>query len=132
VSKGWSPGSAAAAASKWQSYDDPKTKIVGYCLYRSEKNYAAKDDPTCKLCERVTSIAIDGTTCVDDLVKAGNTYYYVVTAAALPEAKGKPVISPSSNEAAAKIPKKPNSKPPVSSLPRCRPAAGETDMLPAP
>lgn len=77
----------------------PGSQVVGYCLYRSKTQNAAKKNPTCSNCEQVNSVAFPGTGCVDDLVKDGATYYYVVTAA---NAQGK--ISSSSNEALAQIP----------------------------
>jgi hypothetical protein len=75
------------------------TKAVGYCLYRSKKQNAAKQNATCSDCEQINPIAIADTGCVDDLVEDGATYYYVVAAI---NAKGK--ISPASNEILARVP----------------------------
>jgi len=52
-----------------------ESKAVGYCLYRSKKQNAAKQTPTCRDCEQINSIAIAGTECVDDLVEDGAIYY---------------------------------------------------------
>lgn len=56
---------------------DPDRIAVGYCLYRSGKQNAAKQNPTCSNCELINPIPIAGTSCVDDLVKDSATYYYV-------------------------------------------------------
>ena len=79
------------------------SKAVGYCLYRSKKQNAAKQNATCSDCEQINSVALADTGCIDDLVEDGSTYYYVVTAI---NAKGK--ISSSSNEMLAQVP--PNKK----------------------
>jgi hypothetical protein len=72
---------------------------VGYCLYRSKKQHAAKKNPTCASCERVNSVPVSNLNCIDDLVQDGATYYYVVTAIN-PASR----ISSSSNEITASIP----------------------------
>lgn len=72
---------------------------VGYCLYRSKTQSAAKHNPRCSDCEQINSIPIVGTACVDDLVEDSAAYYYVVTAI---DAKGE--ISSSSNETPAQVP----------------------------
>jgi hypothetical protein len=98
----------------------PDGKVVGYCLYRSQTQRAAKQKPTCSACEQINLTPVVGTGCVDDLVLDSSTYYYVVTAI---NAKGN--ISTSSNETTAPIPpgnKAPGSVP-VSSYPRCRATA---------
>jgi hypothetical protein len=78
---------------------DAKSIAVGYCLYRSNKQYAAKQNPTCSDCEQINRIPVTSTNCVDDLVEDNVTYYYVVTAI---NARGK--ISSASNEVPAPIP----------------------------
>ena len=90
---------------------------VGYCLYRSKKQNAAKHNPRCSDCEQINSIPIVGTACVDDLVEDSAAYYYVVTEI---DAKGE--ISSSSNETAAPVPanKGAGSSASVGSYPRCR------------
>jgi hypothetical protein len=99
---------------------DPERKAVGYCLYRSNKQHAAKNNPTCVDCERINSTPIAGTRCVDDLVLDSATYYYAVTAI---NANGK--ISSAERETAAAIPPgaqrlKPES---TASYPFCRGSA---------
>jgi hypothetical protein len=96
---------------------DPEGKVVGYCLYRSQTQLAAKQNPRCSNCEQINSTPIVGTGCVDDLVLDSATYYYVATSI---NAKGN--ISISSNETTAPIPpgNKPPGSVPVSSLPSCR------------
>jgi hypothetical protein len=100
---------------------NPESKAVGYCLYRTKKQYTAKQKATCSDCERINSTAIAGTDCVDNLVEDGTTYYYVVTAI---NAKGK--ISSSSNETPAQIPpnKESASSVSVGSYPLCRGTTG--------
>jgi len=75
------------------------SKAVGYCLYRSQTQGAAKLKPTCSQCEPVNLVPFVGTSCIDDIVKDGAMYYYVVTAV---NAEGTP--SSPSNEAPASIP----------------------------
>jgi hypothetical protein len=91
--------------------------IVGYCLYRSKTQNAAKRNPRCSDCEQINSMPIVGTACVDDLVEDSAAYYYVVTAI---DAKGE--ISSSSNETPAPVPanKGAGSSATVGSYPRCR------------
>ena len=100
---------------------DPEKKAVGYCLYRSDKQNAAKQNSTCSDCEQINSIPIAGTGCVDDLVKDGATYYYVVTAI---NARGR--TSPSSNEILVQIPpaKEATASVTVPSYPLCRASNG--------
>lgn len=100
----------------------PEAKAAGYCLYRSKSpatlmKYLKKQSRKCKYCELVNPTAFSGTTCVDDLVRDGATYYYAATAV---NAKGTP--SPPSNVTLARIP---NSKTSASSssgppYPACR------------
>ena len=94
-----------------------ESKAVGYCLYRSKKKDAAKQNPTCRDCEQINSIAIAGTGCVDDLVEDGAIYYYVVTAITT---QGNP--SSPSNAILIQIPASKESANPVSvgSDPLCR------------
>jgi len=84
-----------ASVSATGSADNP----VGYCLYRSKTQSAAKKNPTCSDCEQVNPTPVVGTGCLDDLVEDGAAYYYVVTAIT---DKGNP--SSSSNETPAVIP----------------------------
>lgn len=90
---------------------------VGYCLYRSKTQNAAKLNPRCSDCEPINPVPIVGTGCVDDLVEDSAAYYYVVTAI---NAKGE--ISSSSNETPAQVPpnKAKASSVAVGSYPLCR------------
>jgi hypothetical protein len=58
----------------------PQDSAVGYCLYRSTKKHAAEKNATCPDCEQVNGIPMTAVGCVDDVVKDGTTYYYVVAA----------------------------------------------------
>lgn len=95
----------------------PDGKAVGYCLYRSQTQGAAKQNPKCDICEQINPTPIVGTACVDLLVLDNTTYYYVVTAI---NAGGG--TSASSNETPAPIPPGTQSaKPaPASPYPFCR------------
>lgn len=95
----------------------PDGKAVGYCLYRSQTQNAAKQNPTCSACEQVNPTPVVGTGCVDDLVLDNATYYYVVTAISTNR-----IISASSNETMAPIPPGTQSVKPASasSHPFCR------------
>jgi hypothetical protein len=96
----------------------PEGKVVGYCLYRSKEQRAARRDPTCRACEQINHVPLAGLKCVDDLVEDSAVYYYVVTAI---NAKGK--ISSSSNEITVAIPPGNQSSSAAagsSSLPLCR------------
>jgi hypothetical protein len=94
----------------------PDGKAVGYCLYRSQTQNAAKQNPTCSVCEQVNPTPIVGIGCVDDLVLDNATYYYVVTAISANK-----TISISSNETLAPIPPGAQSvKPAATSYPLCR------------
>lgn len=99
------------------SFPGPDGTVVGYCLYRSQKQNAAKQNPTCSICEQINLTPIVGTGCVDDLVLDSTTYYYVVTAINVNKR-----ISSSSNETPAPIPSGQESVTPVSasSYPLCR------------
>lgn len=77
----------------------PEDNAVGYCLYRSRRKNAAHKTATCRDCEQINSIPIEGTSCRDDLVADGITYYYVVAAISL---KGR--LSSPSTQARAAIP----------------------------
>lgn len=77
----------------------PSSTAVGYCLYRSTTQNAAKQKPTCSACEQVNLVPFKGTVCVDDLVQDTTKYYYVVTAI-----DAKRNLSASSNEVLAPIP----------------------------
>jgi hypothetical protein len=74
-------------------------KAVGYCLYRSTSEHAAKKNPNCKQCERVNQVPVASLSCVDDLVQDSTTYYYVVTGISSASR-----ISSSSNEIPAPVP----------------------------
>ena len=106
----------------------PDSKAVGYCLYRSKTEHAAKQNPTCGNCEQINSTPIVGIGCVDDLVQDSATYYYVATAI---NAKGN--ISVSSNETIAQIPPgtKAASSHAAGSYPGCR-AIATSQLTPGP
>lgn len=95
----------------------PDGKAVGYCLYRSQTQGAAKQNPICDVCEQINPTPVVGTGCVDNLVLDNTTYYYVVTAI-----NANKRISDSSNETPAPIPPGTQSaKPaPASPYPFCR------------
>jgi hypothetical protein len=97
-----------------------ESAAAGYCLYRSKKRKAAKQNPTCNDCEQINVIPIAGTGCIDDLVEDGAGYYYVVTAISANQK-----ISSSSNETPAQIPlnKPAASSAPAGSRPLCRATA---------
>jgi hypothetical protein len=83
---------------------------VGYCIYRGTK----KNDPPS---EQVNALPYTGVSCVDDSVKNGNTYYYVVLAINF-----KGVTSITSKPAPAVIPSTPRdpSSPVHDAAPLCR------------
>jgi len=98
----------------------PQDNPVGYCLYRSQTQNAAKKNPTCSICEQINPVPVVGTACVDDLVLDGAHYYYVATAI-----NSAGTLSVSSNETPAPIPAKQSSiAPPANSYPLCRAPAG--------
>jgi hypothetical protein len=88
---------------------------VGYCLYRSATENAAKQNPVCGGCEQINAIPVAATGCVDDLVQDGARYYYVVTAIS---ARG--VLSSSSNEIPVPIPRQASPSGAVGKYPLCR------------
>ena len=99
-----------ASAPSTRSQDN----AVGYCLYRSQTQNLAAKNATCTQCERINSVPVVGTGCIDDLVQDGVTYYYVVTAI-----NSGRQLSSSSNEIPAVIPQnKPGGG--TSSYPFCR------------
>jgi hypothetical protein len=85
----------------WDASSLSKTggKAVGYCLYRSKAEHAAKKNPNCKRCESVNQVPVTSLSCVDDVVQDNTTYYYVVTGISSASR-----ISSSSNEISAPIP----------------------------
>jgi hypothetical protein len=102
----------------WQrsaSSGKPDSQAVGYCLYRSKEQNAAKQNATCSHCEQINSMPLGDTACVDDLVEDGATYYYVVAAI-----DGKGRISYPSNEILAHVPSTKKSTNPADSYPLCR------------
>jgi hypothetical protein len=92
-------------------------EAVGYCIYRSATKDVAKKNPTCPGCEQVNVYPIRGTTCVDELVQDGATYYYV--AAAITQNRD---LSKSSNEVKVLIPALAElvGQPPPGPYPSCR------------
>jgi hypothetical protein len=82
-----------------ESSSQPGKDVAGYCLYRSTERLAAKKNPTCSKCERVSVKPIASVSCVDDVVKDNTTYYYVAAAI-----NRKGMISSASNEIVAVIP----------------------------
>jgi hypothetical protein len=61
-------------------YPDPQRHAVGYCLYRGTTPIIAKQISKCLNCEQINKTSIEGTACVDNLVKDGVLYYYVAAA----------------------------------------------------
>jgi hypothetical protein len=105
---------------KWKASKpskDAANQVIGYCLYRSTRRGAAKENPRCPDCEQVNVFPIAGTACVDGLVKDGEKYYYVATAIS-----GNRNLSVASNEIRVKIPrsKDPIGHPPPGFYPACR------------
>jgi hypothetical protein len=95
---------------------DPDSAVVGYCLYRSKIQHAAKKNPICKDCEQVNQVLIPSTGCIDDLVADSTQYYYVVAAI-----NAKATLSAASNEIPVPIPPPQSVKPSrPSQLPLCR------------
>jgi hypothetical protein len=96
---------------------DSDSQAIGYCLYRSKAKHAAKNNPICPTCERINTVPIKPTGCVDDIVTDSTVYYYVVTAI---NAKGR--LSSASNEIRVAIPSAKQSMKPSApnSLPFCR------------
>jgi len=82
----WNPGAPSPQAP------------AGYCLYKSDTQINPRDSE-CSSCQPVTSVPIAETSCVDDVVKDGTTYYYLVRAI---DGVGRP--SGWSNVARAKVP----------------------------
>jgi len=93
------------------------TNAIGYCLYRSKTNNAAKQKPTCSQCEPINSVPVRGSSCVDDIVSDSTTYFYVVAAI---NARG--TLSSSSNEIQVQIPgiTQTNAGPAGLPVPACR------------
>jgi hypothetical protein len=100
---------------------DPKAQIIGYCLYRSREQGAAKKNPRCADCEQINTVPIRGTRCRDDIVQDDKTYYYVSVAIARNRQ-----MSSASDEAPAPIPKggKTVESSSAAAYPPCRVPAG--------
>jgi len=96
---------------------NPKSRAVGYCLYRIASRDVTKRDEKCSTCEQINKLPIAGTVCVDDWVQDGATYDYVATAI---NEEGHP--SSLSNDTLAKIPAtaQVNGPAAASPYPRCR------------
>jgi hypothetical protein len=94
------------------STPDTGSNPVGYCLYRSTTQNAARKKPTCSACEQINRVPITGTSCLDDLVIDSTRYYYVVAAVNIVG-----TISSSSNEVRVQIPPQNESGSPLSSPP---------------
>jgi hypothetical protein len=123
---GGSPLPAAAVHHKvvlsWNpsvSAGHPGNDPVGYCLYRRKQQILAKKLRDCKDCEQVTPKPIIGTGCVDNLVKDGQTYFYVAITINPGEQ-----TSEFSNQTMAVIPPDKESLGRPSSYPLCRELAG--------
>lgn len=106
---------------KWNASKPSKQvpgEAEGYCLYRGTmKAGDAKKNPRCQDCEQINVFPITRTSCVDDLVKDGATYYYVATAIGR---NGE--LSTTSNEIRVDIPGTKGSlgHPPAGNYPSCR------------
>ena len=106
---------------KWDgsaSASETDSKIVGFCLYRTQKPGRAKDClKKYPNCEQVNVVPVSGTRCVDELVKDNTTYYYVVIAITSTD------TSSTSEEAIAVVPAAGERNPPppgANSYPACR------------
>ena len=101
--------------------------VIGYCIYRSQTTFTSKTSNTskkaankdfkCSNCELINPIPFDGVACVDDLVKDGASYFYVVTAINIHRN-----VSLPSNETSAAIPNSTEAvgPPTQGSYPLCR------------
>lgn len=110
VTLSWNPSARSS---------NPASVAAGYCVYRRKESKAGKDvatqNPTFAGRERINSVPVLGTTCVDDEVDDDTIYSYVVTAV---NANGIP--SSPSNEVTVYIPaEKPKSSTGVVA-PSCR------------
>jgi len=63
----------------WNASTPSVDPAAGYCLYKSETDADPKN-PQCSSCEPVTPTPITKTSCIDDIVKDGTTYHYLVRA----------------------------------------------------
>lgn len=103
---------ASASASR------PDSKEVEYCLYRTQKPGRAKDCPKkYSKCEQVNVVPVNGTRCVDEMVKDNTIYYYVAIAITSTDS------STTSEEAIAEVPAAGKRNPPpadADSYPACR------------
>lgn len=88
-------------------------KAVGYCLYRSLTKGDAKLEAKCRKCQLLTPKPLTGTSCVDNAVTAGPTYYYVVAAV-----NGGGMSGPS-NEAFASLQTGKSASGPPKDIPSC-------------
>jgi hypothetical protein len=104
----WSPSSPSA---------NPDTNPAGYCLYRSQTQNAARQNPICSACEPINLVPVVASACLDDLVQDSTTYYYVVTALSATRKQ-----SSSSNEILVRIPaaNQPGATPVPTPPPVCR------------
>jgi hypothetical protein len=109
---------------KWNASQPSKqapSEAAGYCLYRiadKKKKKDLKKKPTCDDCERINRFPVKETSCVDDLVKDGETYFYVAVAIAENHK-----LSTTSNEISVEIPRSEHPlkrDPPPGSYPACR------------
>lgn len=94
--------------------DAKHAAAVGYCVYRG----VAPDDPSPV---RINSVAFQGTSCTDDLVRNGEKYYYKVRAIS-----ARANTSDASNGAFAQIPDSKPSTPGRNAPPLCREPASMT------
>lgn len=88
-------------------------KALGYCLYRSLIEGDAKLEAKCNKCELLTPQPVMGTSCVDNAVTAGPTYYYVVAGV-----NGGGMSGPSNETSASFQTENPTGSPPVG-IPSC-------------
>lgn len=99
----------------WKASAD-SARIAGYCLYRRENPKIPATISDCLDCQLVSEVSLATNGCVDDRVENDKTYYYVVVAAV-----SATMLSRTSNEATAKIPRESSTSPAPSSYPLCRP-----------
>lgn len=94
-------------------------KAEGYCLYRSQKESDAKLEAKCSKCALLTPSPLTDTSCVDNAVANGSTYYYIVAAV------NQGGMSSPSNEAFAFV----NADKPTNSPPKGIPFCGGTNLV---
>lgn len=73
----------------WKASSPSADPVFGYCLYKSQAKIDTNLGLACPQCEPLNSVPVKGTSCVDDIVTNGVTYYYIVRAV---DARGNPSL----------------------------------------